>query len=324
MKPGHVNSKVREPVALKQASSVSLPSTGILAPLPAQKKTVVPAAFSGSAFDRPREFFGSRLVYLVVSARARGLSIGVNMNPDQRCNFNCAYCEVDRQHPSREPFLDVDAMAGDLEKLLKLAHSGELQNAGHYRNIPADLLKLRHVALSGDGEPTLCPNFLDAVRAVVHVRALGRFPFFKIVLITNAAGLHLRDVQDGLKLFTPHDEIWAKLDAGTQDYMDRVNHPDCPLEKILENILAVARQRPVVIQSLFPLLDHEEPSMEEVKQYAMRLYELKAAGAQIPLVQIYSATRPTPHSRCGHLPLKTLADIARVVRAASGLQTEVF
>lgn len=279
---------------------------------------------AGSAFGCPREFFGNHFVYAVVSPRARGLSIGMNMNPDKHCNFNCGYCEVNRLAPPRDIHLDVDVMAGELRQTLAMAFSGELQNFFVYRNIPEDLLEVRHVALSGDGEPTLCPNFLEAVRAVVHIRALGQFPFFKVVLITNATGLDLRDVQDGLKLLTPQDEIWAKLDAGTQAYMDRVNHPNCPLDKILANILLAARQRPVTIQSLFPLLDSEEPPAEEIERYARQLRDLKNAGAQISLVQIYSATRPMAHSGCGHLPLKRLAQIARRVHEVSGLRAEVF
>jgi wyosine [tRNA(Phe)-imidazoG37] synthetase (radical SAM superfamily) len=278
----------------------------------------------GSAFGYPREFLGNRFVYAVVSSRADGLSIGINMNPDKRCNFNCEYCEVDRVQPAREKVLDVDVMAVELQRMLLLADADKLKNFPPYGHTPAGLLQLRHVAMSGDGEPTLCPNFLDAVRAVVCVRATGRLPFFKIVLITNAAGLDLRDVQDGLKLFTPRDEIWAKLDAGTQDYMEHVNHPDCPLEKIAGNILFTARLRPVIIQSLFPLINRREPSAEEIEQYAQRLRDLKNAGAQIPLVQIYSATRPAAHPGCGHLPLKTLAYIARRVREVSGLPADVF
>jgi len=193
-----------------------------------------------------------------------------------------------------------------------------------YRNAPDELLKLRHVTLSGDGEPTLCPNFVEAVHAVIHVRALRKYPFFKIVLITNATGLDLPQVQQGLKFFTAQDEIWAKLDAGTQAEMNRVNRPDCSLEKVLANILLTARRRPVVIQSLFPLLNGQEPRAEEVDQYAQRLKELKENGAQISLVQIYSATRPTPHSECGHLPLKSLSRIAQAVRHATGLKTEVI
>ena len=278
----------------------------------------------GSAFGCPREFLGNHFVYVVVSARAGGLSIGVNMNPDKRCNFNCEYCEVDRLLPATEKSLNVDVMADELQRTLLLADSGKLKAFPVYQHTPLEWLQLRHVALSGDGEPTLCPNFLDAVRAVVHVRATGRFPFFKIVLITNASGLDLRDVQEGLRLFTPEDEIWAKLDAGTQGYMDCVNHPDCPLEKIVRNILFTARQRPVTIQSLFPMINHQEPSTDEIDQYASRLRDLKTGGARIPLVQVYSATRPTAHPGSGHLPLKTLAHIARRVREVSGLAAEVF
>jgi len=280
--------------------------------------------FSGAVFGCPRRFMGNRFVYAVVSPRARGLSVGVNTNPDKQCNFNCEYCEVNRAVPAVEKSLDVDVMVEELQRTLELAHSGELKNFHFYGNTPGASLQLRHVALSGDGEPTLCPDFLEAVRAVVHVRARGQFPFFKIVLVTNASGLDLRKVQEGLQLFTQRDEIWAKLDAGTQTYMDAVNHPDCTLEKILENILLVARQRPVIIQSLFPLLDDKEPHAEEFFQYAQRLNDLKRAGAQIPLVQIYSATRPSAHSKCGHLPLKALARIAQYVHEVSGLKTEVF
>ncbi|MEJ0090131.1 MAG: hypothetical protein WDM80_10350 [Limisphaerales bacterium] len=279
---------------------------------------------SGSASGYLREWLGNRFVYVVVSPRARGLSIGINMNPNKHCKFECEYCEVDRLVPPLERELDVEVMTGELQRTLALADSGELRKIPVYQTMPSELLNLRHVALSGDGEPTLCPNFFEAVRAVIHVRARRRFPFFKMVLITNAAGLDLRKVQDGLKLFTQHDEIWAKLDAGTQAYMNKVNRPACSLEKILSNILATARQRPVIIQSLFPLLNDEEPPAGEIEEYARRLNELKIAGAQIPLVQIYSATRPTAQSKCGHLPLKTLSFIAKRVGEISGLRAEVF
>jgi len=276
-----------------------------------------------TAVGCPRGFLGNRFVYAVISPRARGLSIGVNMNPDKLCNFDCAYCAVNRRIPGVEESLDPDVMAGELQNTLEQVLSGSIQNFSLFKNAPPELLELRHVALSGDGEPTLCPNFTEAVQKVTHVRA--RSPsFFKIVLITNATGLDLPEVQRGLKYFTHDDEIWAKLDAGTQDYYSKVNRTDVPLEKVLANILFQARRRPVVIQSLFPLLEGQGPSSEEIVQYAQRLKELKDAGAEIPLVQIYSATRPAPRSECGHLPLKTLSRIAQIVRQTSGLNTEIF
>jgi wyosine [tRNA(Phe)-imidazoG37] synthetase (radical SAM superfamily) len=291
---------------------------------PSKPQVAWPSGFCEPGAGGLREFLGNRFVYAVVSSRARGLSIGVNMNPDKFCNFDCEYCEVNRAQPSQEKSLDVEVMAAELQRVLAQAYSGELRTFPQFRNTPPDLMHLRHVALSGDGEPTLCPNFLDALRAVIHVRALGQFPFFKVVLITNSTGLDLQQVQEGLKLFTPQDEIWAKLEAGSQRYLQEVNRPNCMIEKIIDNILLVARHRPVIIQSLFPLLNHQEPSVEEIEHFAARLADLKRAGTQIPLVQIYSADRPTPHSRCGHLPLKTLARIAQRVREVSGLKAEVF
>ena len=190
--------------------------------------------------------------------------------------------------------------------------------------MPDELLQLRHVALSGDGEPTFAPNFAEALQAVVHVRALAISSFFKVVLITNSTGLDLPQVQHGLKHFTKLDEVWAKLDGGTQAYLNRVNKPNVSVERILTNILSVARQHPVVIQSLFPAVNGEEPPLEEIDQYARRLLELKQAGAQISLVQIYSAGRPTMRSECGHLPLKCLSRIAHNVHQITGLKVEVF
>jgi len=263
-------------------------------------------------------------VYAVISARAHGLSLGVNMSPDKLCNFNCLYCEVDRQTPPREAKLDVDAMAAELHKTLTFVLAGKLHERPFYSALSEELFALRHVALSGDGEPTLAPNFAEVVESIVHIRALGEFPFFKIVLITNATGLDRPQVQQGLKYFTKSDEIWAKLDGGTQAFFNRVDRSDVPLDKVLSNILLVARQRPVIIQSLFPAINGEEPLSKEIEEYAHRLKELRVAGADIPLVQIYSATRPMFHAECGHLPLKTLSHIAHTVRHISGLKAEVF
>jgi wyosine [tRNA(Phe)-imidazoG37] synthetase (radical SAM superfamily) len=276
------------------------------------------------AFDYPRDYLGNRFVYFTISARARGLSIGVNLNADNHCNFDCVYCEVDRRVPVTPGTLALEVLGGELDSSIARVASGKLREQTPYSRLPAELLRLRHVAISGDGEPTLCPQFRDAVETVIHVRAQGRVPFYKIVLITNASNLDAAEVQAGLRLLTRRDEIWAKLDGGTQGYMERVNKTVVPLEKILSNILLVARQRPVVIQSLFPALNGTGPDDDEIGHYVQRLQSLKEAGAEIPLVQIYSATRPTPNSAVGHLPLRRLSQIAQAVRSVTGLNAEVF
>jgi wyosine [tRNA(Phe)-imidazoG37] synthetase (radical SAM superfamily) len=277
-----------------------------------------------NAFFWPRDFLDSRFVYAVISPRANGLSLGINMNPDQRCNFDCGYCEVERDPRVRRRALDVAALTEEFQRALAVVHSGRLRERPGYANLPAELLKLRHVTLSGDGEPTLCPQFAEVVETVVHTRARGLFPFFKIVLITNGTGLDLPAVQHGLARLGAEDEIWAKLDAGTQGEMDRVNRSSVPLSKVLGNLLLLGQQRPIVIQSLFPLLNGVEPSPAVIDAYAQRLQELKAGGVMISLVQIYSATRPKHNPACGHLALRTLSNIAKTVRSLTGLPVEVF
>ena len=170
-----------------------------------------------------RQFLGRRFVYCVISQRARGLSIGINMNPDGRCNFDCIYCEVDRRRmkPRRLP---VRAMVKELKEVLALAQN-DLRCLECFANVPGELLKLKEVALSGDGEPTLCPNFAEIVRSVIHLRSRRLFPLFKIVLITNGSGLNPPEVREGIDLLTNSDEVWAKLDAGTQTFMDAINRP---------------------------------------------------------------------------------------------------
>jgi wyosine [tRNA(Phe)-imidazoG37] synthetase (radical SAM superfamily) len=275
-----------------------------------------------AAFGYPRDFLDNHFVYLVISPRAHGLSVGVNLNPLAHCNLNCLYCEVDRAQPARGAGLEIHRMVMELRETLELARGGWLRQWPRYARLPAELLAVRHVALSGDGEPTLSRQFVEAVQAVVRLRA--RDGHFKIVLPTNATALEQAPAQQGLALLGKEDEVWAKLDGGTQAYLDRINGTSTPLGKILRNILMVGRQRPVIIQSLFPALNGEEPPASEIQAYARRLKELKSAGAEIPLVQIYSANRPIARSGCGHLPLKTLSQIAQTVRHVAGLRAEVF
>jgi wyosine [tRNA(Phe)-imidazoG37] synthetase (radical SAM superfamily) len=289
---------------------------------------------AGDTLGYSRRFFDNRFVYAVVSQRSRGLSIGVNLTPDKFCTFDCIYCEVQRNGngSAHTGEFDLKVLASELRKMLTLATQGRVQELPGYQNVPQELLSLKSLALSGDGEPTLCPAFHEAVQVAVHLRAQGEFPFFKIVLITNASGLHLPQVQLGLQLFTAQDEVWAKLDCGTQAYMDKINRPKaCPvncttvsLQQVLDNILKLGRQRPIVIQSLFALVDNEEPPVEEIEQYVQRLKELKHSGANISLVQIYSAHRPSIRAICSHLPLRTLSRIAQRVREVTQLKAEVF
>lgn len=278
----------------------------------------------GTALGCPRDFLGNRFVYAGVSSRTRGLCIGINVNPSKNCNFNCVYCEVRRDLPPHESRLDVEVMAVELERTLGGFLHGQLRRRPLFRGLPDQMIESASVLLSGDGEPTLAPEFLKAVQTVVHMRALGKFPFFKIVLLTNAKEIGTPEVQQGIKALTRSDEIWVKFDAGTQNCLNRITRTDTPIETICQNTLALARERPIVIQSMFPALAGREPSIEEIEQYAQRLGELRMAGAQIEMVQVCSATPLSRTCDCSHLPLKLLSKIARTVTARTGLKAEVF
>ena len=271
-----------------------------------------------------REPLGQSLVYCVISQRAKGLSIGVNMNPDGNCNFDCIYCEVDRRKCSGASVVEVARMRNELDHVLELAVTGRIREYPAFQSTPAELLELKEIALSGDGEPTLCPNFREVIEEVAHLRAAGRWPFFKIVLITNATGLHLPAVRAGIEILTSFDEIWVKLDVGTQQAMDVINRADVRIEVVMENIINLGRERPVVIQSLFPLIHGAEPTPAEIDAYIDRLRELRDSGTKIDCVQVYSAHRPAVHPDCGHLPLRSLSAIAKRVREETGLRAEVF
>jgi hypothetical protein len=131
-------------------------------------------------------------------------------------------------------------------------------------------------------------------------------------------------VHAGIEILTSSDEIWVKLDAGTQRGMDLVNRTAVRIETVMENIIKLGRERPIVIQSLFPQMYGAEPSIEEIDAYLNRLCELKNAGAKIDYVQVYSAHRPAIHPNCGHLPLRSLSALARRIREETGLHAEVF
>lgn len=274
------------------------------------------------SFGEPRYFPGQRLVYLAISQRAHGLTVGLNLNPGRECNFNCVYCNVRRNGVNQREGVNLKVLDATLRSALKDATQGDLTSAPDFQKIPQELLQFRGVTVSGDGEPTLCPNFSAALEILSHLRSLN--PFFKIVVMTNGSSLHLVPVQEGFQRLSMGDEVWVKLDAGTQKYMDTVNRASIPLSRILENLLLLGRQRPLVIQSLFPCLNEQEPPPEEIDQYALRLAELRAAGATIQRVLLCSAHQPTAVQGCSHVRLQILAQIARKIKTVADLEAEVF
>lgn len=266
------------------------------------------------------------LVQTVVSPRARGLSVRLNLTPDGFCNFDCVYCDVRRTPVRGAPSLpDVGRMMDGLAAALEVIRAGRArEELPGLAGAPEEYLRLGQVALSGTGEPTLCPIFEEVVHEVLHLRAGGRFGFFKLALVTNSSNLQDPRVRRSLRLFTPQDEVWAKLDAGSADWYRQVNRPQVPFEAVLDGITGLGRERPLVIQSLVPRLSGRGMPLPEQEAYVRRLAHLREAGARIDFVQVYSAHRPPVLRTCTHAALSELSALARRVREVAGIPAAVF
>jgi wyosine [tRNA(Phe)-imidazoG37] synthetase (radical SAM superfamily) len=269
--------------------------------------------------DHRRELLANRYVYAVVSRRARGLSIGLNLNPDKVCNFDCPYCQVDRTTPGGPPDVDVPALLGELERLLELVAGGELWTTSPFDTVAPALRRVADLAFAGDGEPTTPREFPEAARAVRAARDRHGLAV-PIRLLTNATLLHRERVHAALEHF---DELWCKLDAGTEAYFQKVDGTRFPFARILDNLRAISRERPIVIQSLFLAFAGIPPEEAEIDAYCGRLRDLVAGGGRIDLVQVYTVSRPPADPAVSALPLARLESIAGRVRAL-GLAAEVF
>ncbi len=269
-----------------------------------------------------RHWRGFQYVYPVISRRAQGLSIGINLNPDKACNFDCVYCQVDRTEEPRTRKVDLPVLERELRHLI-----------GNYRNlfaepefqaVPAEYRRLNDIAFSGDGEPTASPLFPEAVRIAAAVRRDYSVLEAKIVVITDACFLTRPKVAEALAFLDQNNgEIWAKLDAGTEEYFRRVNRPHVSLQHVLDNILTAAKVRPIVIQSLFFRLHGQSPSAEEIRAYVDRLRWLVASGGQISLVQLYTVARRPAEAYAEALSRDELEAIAAQVRQI-GLRAECY
>src|SRR5262245_14793929 len=228
--------------------------------------------------DHRRTFVDNLYVYAVVSRRSKGVSIGLNLNPDKICNFDCVYCQVDRRTPPIMDTVNVPRLIEELEEMLELVATGRLFEMERFRQTPAALRRLNDIAFSGDGEPTTCPQFLEIVRKVAEVKQ-RRHLAGKLVLITHAQRFHTPAVQPSLEVMDANDgEIWAKLEAGTEEYYRRIERTSIPLQRVLDNISEAANARPIVIQSLFMRLEDQPPPAQELEAFCERLNDILHAG----------------------------------------------
>jgi wyosine [tRNA(Phe)-imidazoG37] synthetase (radical SAM superfamily) len=271
----------------------------------------------------------NRYVYPVISRRSGGLSIGINLNPDKACNFDCIYCSVNRKLPGDQSPIDLKCLTDELSAMLRVAKSGELFKHPSFAQVSPELRRLNDIAFSGDGEPTSCTELLATFRLAKAELDDQKLSGVKIILITNATLLHRPPVQQALNFLDAcHSEIWAKLDAGTDAYYKMVDRTSIPLNRVLSNITQCALQRPIVIQSLFMKVHNASPPPKEIDAYGQRLAAIVSAGGKLKRVQIYTVAREPAEAYASPLRVEELDEIAAKVRrclpATPTVQVEVF
>jgi wyosine [tRNA(Phe)-imidazoG37] synthetase (radical SAM superfamily) len=277
--------------------------------------------------DHRRQWRHCLYVYPVISRRAGGLSIGVNLNPRRECTYSCVYCQIDRRTPRNLEAVDLELVREELALALRAAKTGDIWAEPRFADTPESMRRINDVAFSGDGEPTCLTQFDQAVQIAAQEKRRIGLDEIRIILITNATQLQSPQVERAIDILAVNQgQIWAKLDAGSEEYFRRVNRPQQgqTLEGITENIVFAAKRMPVVIQSLFMRLAGEEPSQDEIQAYIDRLERIVQAGAQIDHIQIHTIARSPAEPFVAYLTEESLRRIAQQVRESLDVQVRVY
>lgn len=265
--------------------------------------------------DHSRDAAGLTYVYPVVSRRSGGLSIGINLNPNNACNWRCIYCQVPDLVRGAAPPIDLGRLESELRGFLAAVLHGDFLE----RQVPADMRRLTDVALSGNGEPTSAAEFEDVVELIARIRADLRVPTsVKTLLITNGSLVQRSRVLAGLRtLASIGGEVWFKLDRATVGGIRDVNQTRLAPQRLGSNLEACARACPTWIQTCLFAVDGMPPSPAEVDAYVSFLAAARADGVPLRGVLLYGIARPSMQpeaSRLAALPAAFFEAVAARLR----------
>ncbi len=276
-----------------------------------------------STRDHPRQRANRTYVYSVLSRRAGGISVGVNLHPNQACNWACVYCQVPGLSRGVGPPIDLACLERELAAELFNVHDHawrEASNAGSAR--------LKDIALSGDGEPTNSPHFAAALEVCLRVRAEAKLSDkVPLVVISNGSLVDTPPVLEALRaLGQSHGRVWFKIDAISSELVLRLCGAKVHPERLLERLVVCAKACPTWIQTM--LFDFEGPSMDaaERERYCAFLQRALEAGAPLRGVLLYGYARQSRQpeaARLSALPPSELESFAIRIRASTGLPVEV-
>jgi len=252
-----------------------------------------------STENHDRDAAGMTYIYPVVSRRAGGVSIGVNLNPNNACNWHCVYCQVPDLQRGSAPEIDISMLNNELDKFInELLYSDYMQ-----KHVPEDCRRVCDVAISGNGEPTSCKQFDAVVETIIAcLRAAGLIGEINIVLISNGSYVHRPEVLRGLDLMAAHrGQVWFKIDAGTDAQISRINGVNLGVERMVQQLKTVAAHCPTWIQTCMFAWDGESPSDNGVQAYLDVLQTAIAQGIVLQGVLLYGIARPSMQPEAKHI-----------------------
>ncbi|MDR1648280.1 MAG: radical SAM protein [Zoogloeaceae bacterium] len=260
---------------------------------------------------------GLTYVYPVLSRRAGGLSIGVNLNVNRACNWTCVYCQVENLRRGGPPPVDLALLEREMTDFLRGVVAGDYLE----RHLPQGFRRLADIAFSGEGEPTSAAEFRETV-AVVGA-ALARFGLqgkVPLRLITNGSLTHRAEVQEGLlQLAALAGEVWFKLDRADAKGRWQTNATRQSAEQAYVNLRACAERVPTWLQTCWFLHEGRPPDMEACAAY---LAFVKKAAPLIQGVRLYGlarASRQVGAEALAPLPVADLEAWGARIRADTGV-----
>jgi wyosine [tRNA(Phe)-imidazoG37] synthetase (radical SAM superfamily) len=274
-----------------------------------------------------RDTAGMTYVYPVVSRRAGGVSVGVNLNPNNACNWACVYCQVPNLVRGTAPEIDLARLEAELRAMLSDILVGDFMQT----RVPEDVRRLNDIALSGNGEPTSAKVFPQVIELIGRVMAdfdlldAGEKQV-KLVLITNGSLADRPYVQEGLRRMAAlNGEVWFKFDSATASGMRAINQTRISPEKQIARLGVAARMCPTWLQTCVLAIDGAPPSVAEQDAYLAAVKRMQQQDIPLRGVLLYGLARPSMQpqaSRLSPLPLEWLNDYAETIRAA-GLPVKV-
>ncbi len=273
--------------------------------------------------DHSRDSAGLRYVYPVVSRRAGGVSVGINLNPNNACNWRCIYCQVPELKRGTAPRIDLALLGQELRGFLhELLHGDFMQ-----RRVPEGARRINDIALSGNGEPTSAKEFEQVIALIGNLRQEMALPaHIKLILITNGSLMHRKNVQQGLRQMAQlNGEVWFKIDRASKAGMQRINNTRTSLVKVRENLATAIALCPTWLQTCWFMLDGEPPGKQDEDDYLDFLAALIRDNIKPEGVLLYSLARPTlqPEApKLAVLPPQQLEAFAARIRAL-GVEVKV-